>query len=612
MSLDVFDPNAIIGAHDRTVREASVAKPQRAHIPGFITNRPIHALTAVAALGAAAVETIVSARSVPLGELIDPDSYMRLVRIRDGLSTGVFTHIVQADSRGRGTIIYWSHLLDFVILSIWAPLHLFLKSQAALLVAGAVTGPLFAAAFAAALVWAPYPLIKPRCRWLWMAPLAGILLSPALMTYGMLGFVHHHLPLVLMSVVAVGCAGRALEGRVDAAFWCGVCAAVGIWLSPEALPYVAMPMGALGLGWCIRPASMARPLKTCATSFAGVIAAATLIDPPNGGYLSPEPDCLSVVYLALSVLICGASWLLAHAGRGVGGMWGRIALSVTASAAVAGIWLLMFPSIVHGLGGLVPASDVAAYFGAINEMQPLRLSLSDAGLLLPGILAVVAAFCLAWRSRNPLWTYVGLCGCAAVVLAQSHIRFVGYVEAGAALMLPVILEFITGSRIPSRWKAPIRISALTAFLVAPFLLMLASHDSHPGDPMAKCHASDIRPALLQANDALVLTEISDTPEILWRTRVRTVGSLYHRSIESFMLARAAWRSGPSQTVPEAVLATRASYILACDMGRPRFVGDLPETTLQDRLDRHETPPWLREVAHAGGYHLYFIEKDFPG
>jgi hypothetical protein len=131
--------------------------------------------------------------------------------------------------------------------------------------------------------------------------------------------------------------------------------------------------------------------------------------------------------------------------------------------------------------------------------------------------------------------------------------------------------------------------------------------------MAKCHVSEIRPALLQVNDAPVLTEISDTPEILWRTRVRTIGSLYHRGIKAFMLARSAWRSGPSQTVPDAVLATQARYILACDMnGRPSFVGDLPETTLQDRLKRHDVPPWLHEVAQAGGYHLYSIEKNFPG
>jgi hypothetical protein len=611
MTLDVFDPNAILEAHHRTFREVSATGAKRARIPGFVGDRPIHALMAVAALVAAAVETIVSVRRVPFGELIDPDSYMRLVRIRDGMSTGLFTHIVRADSGGKGTIIYWSHLLDLMILSIWAPLHLFLKSQAALLVAGAVTGPLFAAAFAAALVWAPYPLMKPHCTWLWIAPLAGILLSPALMTYGMLGFIHHHLPLVLMSVMAVGCAGRALEGgRADAAFWCGVCAAVGIWLSPEALPYVTMPMGAIGLGWCTRPASMAQPLKTCAASFAGIIAAATLIDPPTGGYLSPEVDCISVVYIVLSALICCGAWLLVYAGRCVGSIWWRISLCVATAGALLGVWLSLFPAIIHGLGGIVPQADVTAFFSGIAEMQPIRLTAKGIGLLLPGTLATIAAVCLAWRTRNLIWTYAGLCGCVVVVLAQSHIRFLGYADAMTALMLPVVLERVTSSQISLRSKAMVRLSVIIAFLVLPkMFVLLFQKNGQQAELMANCHVNDIRPALSKARNAVVLTEFNDAPELLWRTDVRTVGSLYHRGIEAFMLARNAWRSEPSQTAPGTVLATGATFILACDAnGRPSFVADLPPSTLQDRLSRHDVPAWLHEVGHAGGYHLYSIER----
>jgi hypothetical protein len=565
-----------------------------------------------AALCSAAIETILSVYLLPFGELLDPDSYMRLVRIRHGSTAGLFTHIVPADNGGNGTIVYWSHLLDFCITALWVPLHALIPSELSLLVAGAITGPLFAAAFAAALVWAPYPLTKPHWRWLWIAPVTAVFFSPALMVYGLLGYVHYHLPLVLMSVVAAGWAGRALGGRCDAAFWCGISAAIGIWFSPEALPYVAMSMGAIGLGWCIWPTVMARPLKVVAASFASGVALALLVDPPNGGYLSAEPDCLSIVYLVLSVLICGATWLLVYAGRRIGEIWGRISLCLVTGAALVTVWLLSFPPIIHGLSGLVPAANVTAYFDAISEMQPLRLSLRSVGLLLPGILAVVAVFCLAWRTRSLLWAYLGLCGCAIIVLAQCYFRFLGYAEAAAALMLPVILEFVTSSQMSEQWKRSIRVSVLAAFLAAPTMLMLFSGES-PDNLMAKCHVRDIRSALLEVNDAPILTEISDTPEILWRTGARTIGSFYHRSIEAFMLARSAWRSGPSQTVPDAVLATQARYILACDMnGRPSIVGDLPETTLQDRLDRHDVPSWLHEVAQAGGYRLYLIEKDFAG
>jgi hypothetical protein len=565
----------------------------------------------LAALGSAVVETLISTSLFPLGELLDPDSYMRLVRIRQGLTAGLLTHVVPADNGGNGTIVYWSHLLDFFVLAFWVPLRALFNSDLALLVAGAITGPLFAAALAAAFVWTLYPLTKPHWRWLWIAPVTGLFFSPALMTYGFLGYVHYHLPLVLVSVVAAGWAGRALEGRCDAAFWCGIWAAIGIWLSPEALPYVAMSMGAIGLGWCIWPAAMARPLKVGAASFAAGIAVALLIDPPNGGYLSSEPDCLSVVYLVLSLLICGSAWLLVYTSRSIGKIWGRISLCSVAATTVVGIWLLLFPPIVHGLNGLVPSADAEAYFGAISEMQPLLLSPLSVALLLPSVLAVVAAFCLAWRTRSLMWGYVSLCGFAVVVLAQSHIRFLGYAEAVAALTLPIILEFVTSSPVSALRKGSIRLSVLTVFMITPTVLML--YGSKISDNLtAKCNVSDVSSALIHANDAIVLTEISDTPEILWRTHARTIGSLYHRSIKAFMLARSAWRSGPSETVPDAVLATQAGYILACDMnGRSAIIRDLPETTLQDRLDHHAVPPWLHEVAQAGGYHLYSVEKNFP-
>lgn len=62
-----------------------------------------------------------------------------------------------------------------------------------------------------------------------------------------------------------------------------------------------------------------------------------------------------------------------------------------------------------------------------------------------------------------------------------------------------------------------------------------------------------------------------------------------------------------------MLATDATLILACEMnGRTPLVRDLPPDTLQDRLDRHEVPPWLHEIAHAGGYYLYRVDRAPPG
>jgi hypothetical protein len=238
----------------------------------------------IAAVIAGVSETLLGYSIIRQRGLLDPDNYMRIVRIRDGLKAGWFTHIVAADNGGAGTIVYWSHVIDAAVLLLRLPLTLVTDRQSALLYAAAATGPLVAALLAAALVWAAAPLVQPR--WLLLAPLVAIL-SPHVLVFGMFGYVHHHLPLALISLLGAACAGRATAGRAVPGFWCGISAGTGVWISPEALPYALMGIGSIGVAWCVRPSAMARPLALCGMAFAAVTTTAVLVDPPYGGRLSP-------------------------------------------------------------------------------------------------------------------------------------------------------------------------------------------------------------------------------------------------------------------------------------------------------------------------------------
>jgi hypothetical protein len=557
----------------------------------------------------ALIETIVGYRRAGLDKLLGPDGYMRIVRIRGGLQAGWFTHVVANDNAGNGTVIHWSHLIDAAVIALSAPLRLVLPQSTALLVAASVTGPMVAVLLAAVLVWAVAPLIQSGRAWLWIGPFA-VLLSPAIFTFGLLGYVHHHLLLVVLAVAVAGCAGRAATGRTGSGIWCGIWAAVGIWLSPEALPYVLMAMGTMGVAWCLKPAAIARPLRSCGTAFVATMVIAVLIDPPSGGWLSPEVDCVSIVFVVLAALICAAAWLLALSGPRMTSVWIRSCGSVLIGVAVIGLWLWLYPRLTQGLGGLVPAQDADVLFGAIAEMQPVTHDLHGLSLLMTGAFAVVLALRLAWRQRSALWLYAAGCGCVVVALAASHVRFIAYPEASGVLMLLATLGW-AGSPPQTYSRLSMFRAAVTAiFLFGPLATMAWSGKLEPYDPMAHCDVAEIAPALRQERNAIVLTEISDTPEVLWRAPVRTVGSLYHRSSSAFLLARDAWRTVPSDAVPEAVLATGATDILACDLtGRTALVGDLPPVTLQDRLARHEVPPWLHEIGHGGGYVLYRIVSD---
>jgi hypothetical protein len=201
-----------------------------------------------------------------------------------------------------------------------------------------------------------------------------------------------------------------------------------------------------------------------------------------------------------------------------------------------------------------------------------------------------------------------------VVLAATHVRFLAYPEASGVLMLLATLGSMGSPAQPSGRSTVFRTAVTAVFLFTPLAPAVLSSKAEPNDPMAQCDLTEIAPTLRQENNATVLPEMSDTPEVLWRAPVRTVGSLYHRSSGAFLRARDAWRTAPSDAmpdaVPEAVLATGATDILACDLtGRTALVSDLPPVTLQDRLARHEVPSWLREIGHAGGYSLYHIVGD---
>lgn len=553
------------------------------------------------------IEAILGYRLIHQHGLLDGDNYMRLVRIRDELNGSWLTHVVRRDNGGAGTVVYWSHAIDALVLLLRLPLLLVLPGQDALYVAGAAAASLIVAVFAAILVWVPAPIVERR--WLWTGP-AMALFSPAIRTYGTLGNIHHHLPLAMTAVLAAGSAGRALAGRRDAAIWCGVWAGIALWISPEALPYVLMPMAAIGVAWCQRPDALSRCLTACGIAFAATVATAVLCDPPHGGCLSPEVDCNSIVYVVLALLVCGAAWLLAECGRSLSSTFRRWLFASLLSGLVLCIWLWLYPDLTRGLSGLVPPSAAQAYFGSISEMRRLHFDGQDISLLVSGMLAVLAALALAIGKRSLLWSYAAACGLLVVTLAASYIRFVVYAEAIAAMMLPVALQAASQARGSPVLRSFLPIAVLAGFCLGPQLPAFAL-GSNRGAPaiMAKCHVADIAPALRAEGNVVVLTEVNDAPEILWRTPVRTVGSFYHRSIDAYMRARNAWRSLPSDEAPSAVLATGATDILACDFtGRPPLVAGLPPVTLQDRLMRHDVPPWLHEIAHANGYHLYRIER----
>lgn len=554
--------------------------------------------------------------SLAAGDLLNPDSYMRLARLEEILRRGSLVDVVPNDVSGHGMVLSWSHLLDAILLTLALPWRLVLDTSSALHVAAVMVGPFGMGALGAALAWAVAPFV-PRV-WLWTGPLLAAL-SPGVLGYGLPGILHHHVLLAVVAVMALGLAARAAvasrEQGIGIGARLGAWAGVGFWLSPESMPFVLLAFGLLWLAWLTAPRDGLAPRAMAAGAVCLMVTAtAFFIDPPIASPLSPFVDRLSVVYIALAfvlMLIGTAAVAIDRAGLS-GGVRAGVALLI-GTVFLSG-WILAFPALQRGAEGVVDEAMARAMLGHILEMQPVRGTADILGLLLNATCATALMAMLAVARRDMLLGYAALCGVFVLAIGQSHVRFSTYAAVYAAAVLPVALAW-TQQRLASRGEAAMATARMVVLGVAILsvqaraftTILLPDALAAEGAETSDCKARPIVPLLVPYAGSVVLSDVDEVPELLYRTGLRTVGSLYHRDPSAFMRLRAAWDSPPSDEVPRAVLVTEADLLLLClktsqPYGRSQ--------TLHARLTRGEVPPWLTPLwtAPAEGHMLYRVQR----
>jgi hypothetical protein len=538
--------------------------------------------------------------AVLTGHLQDPDSYMRLERILQGIAKGHLVNRVARDDSGAGVMLEWSRLLDMVLWLMAAPLAVFTGWRQALFTAGVALGPLGVGCAGLALAYAARPFAQTK--YLWAAPVAAALL-PGLQAFAAPGVVHYHMLLLALIALTAGLAARSWQGDSGWAFLTGLAGGAAIWLTPETMPFILMIYAALLLRWVERPIGGA--LAACAAGFAGILIFALAIDPPEGGYFAPEADRLSIVYVALGLLLLAGTLALQRLQS-----WPplrRRGCGVLLMAALMLGWIAWFPKVAMGPYGLMDAADRQMFFGVILETQPARTLADFTGFLFPGLLALLY---LGWRAGGAfawLWAYACLCGFVALLLGVKFLLFVEFSAGLAAALLPMMLSH-AGIRFKSRPAAAtaVRLFLLTLFLLVPRLPLGAHAEARPA-PVCDLRHIDIM--LAPYAGEVVLADVRDTPELLYRTQIVTVGSLYQHGVPGFLRARAAWRSIPGSAPPAPLIATQARYILFCPIqGRYDLVADLPPRTLWDALQNNQPPGWLKPRASTPeGWKLYKIQ-----
>jgi hypothetical protein len=546
------------------------------------------------------------------GELVNPDSAMRLVRLREMLAAGAPLDAVARDGSGAGVVLHWSHLLDSLLLAPAAPLAPWLGWDGALRWVAVGFGPLSIGALGAALAWAVAPLAERR--WRLLAPVLAAT-APPLAAYGMPGVVHHHVLLALCAVMVAGWAGRAGTGLRGAGRTAGAWAAAGVWLSPETVPFTLAGFAAIIITWLARPSEqrVAAEARDAGTWFLLLVAAALAADPSRADPFAPEVDRLSTMWLALAGACAAAGWLVWLAARWEGAARIRALLGAAGAVAPMLAWFAVFPSVLRGPDAVVSPAEAHAFLDMIAEMQPVRSIGEAAQFLATGLLAAGLAALLAWRTRAPAWAWAALCALAAVALGALHVRFATYPAALGAMALPVALTWCSQAAEARHAAGSLvlaRPALLFLFLAGP--LMGATGSLAPEAAAAGAASTCAQPPsaalLVPATGEVVLADPGETPDLLYRTGVLTVGSFYHRGIAAYLRAVAAWRVRPANAMPAEMRATGARWVLLCRNGvRSALVAGLPSDTLEDQLRRGEASPWLQPAGQdAAGWALWRV------
>lgn len=552
------------------------------------------------------------------GNLVDPDSFMRLLRIQQGLRTGHLVNIVNRDDSGSPLILEWSRLFDAAIVALAAPLVPLIGWRHALFVSGVATGPISTGLLGASLGFAAAPVTQRRFIWA-AAVIAPIV--PGIRNFSAFGVIHYHIAQAAAVAITSGCALRSCSGHRVWAAMTGITGGMAIWLMPETMPWVLLAQAGLGWYWLFRPP--VPPLLINGAAFFATLAAALAVDPPHGGYLTPEIDRLSIVYVGLGLAILLVTFSLARLDKVDLPTKSRNLIGIFVATCIFLAWLAIFPHVALGPFGLMSASEMHIFFGSISETQPARTASQVVGLLGPGILACTFAITQILYYRRRLlpvgaWSLFMIGTVLATGLTARFLIFQQYPSAFLCGILPIMLDRIT-TRLGSRehYAAAGRVGLVAVIVLGPIIAdaapkMLWNHakiDHH----RPTCSMRHIAHLLAPAADQIVLTRPGEVPELLYRTQIIGVGSLYQHGVRAFLRDWAAWRANADhKSEPAAVRASGARYVLFCPAGKSYPIAQKsgPEA-LWTMLSQNRTPPWLKKIGQqkSSGFRLYQIVTD---
>jgi hypothetical protein len=498
------------------------------------------------------------------GLLAQTDAYQRVSRLVASFEAGRLLAHIPRDNAGTVLPLHWTHLLDAVIVVLALPLMPVMSTAKALHYAGAAIGPLSLVAAGLAVVVAVRSVVGPMHRAVVVAVLAMI--GPVVLGYSAFGQADHHVLLGALAVLAAGLALRSGESErpVRCAALAGVTGGLGIWVSPELLPFVLFAWAVAILVDVEHEQKIGRRGEGFALGLLACLALALIVDPPTPRWLAAEADRLSRPFVELAVLMSLAAALGRRFAPALPGRWAPALLAGAIAAAAFLPWVWVYPAVLGGPAGVFSPEVQKRVWNHISEMRSLIQPRAILGYALVPTLVLVAGCCLLlWRGLRPLSVLAAVMAAVVVYFAWKHLRFCVYLHIAAAVAVGVMLERAIAVARSGRRRVLVILAAMQ-FSLLPLIGVVALPDPDAKDPTAACSIPSAAPGLESEAGKVVLTQLNYAPALIYFTRAIAVTGPYHRAEPRIMAVLDTYSAKTfREAKPLSFDATGAQAIMVC-------------------------------------------------
>ncbi|MFQ6017097.1 MAG: hypothetical protein ACE5KF_02785 [Kiloniellaceae bacterium] len=492
------------------------------------------------------------------GILLDPDGYLRLVRVRNLWQTGAwFDPVLARIGPPEGFVPHWTRPFDVLLIAGAWLLRPLAGFETGLYWWGVLISPVLQILSLLALVWTAAPVL-PR-RWLWLLAFLFVA-QPGVFAVFMIGRPDHHGLLGLLFIVSVGLTIRLLSqpDRVGNAVRAGLVAALALWVSVESLVVAVLSIAALGLYWLLGDRRLARSLFVHAGTLFAAVAVALLAERGWGGWNEGEYDRISVAHLTLfsvNLVFWAGVFLLERRGVVPAGLARRAGWSALAAAGAGIVLWVLYPGFLSDpLSGwddlyrtthLVQVQEmqpVLAFAGAAEGswLNRVAMPIYWLGIAVPAVPWLVYRIFASPAPERRIWVFLGLGAGVFLPLAAAQLRWASYPE----ILLLLAYAGLGGAvldrlamRLPEKWLGlarPLLVAALCVWVFLPAAMSKAAGVAESSmATTAQCPIKPLAgflsdPAGLGAAPKRVLALVEFGPELLYRTPHAVLAIPNHR------------------------------------------------------------------------------------